>query len=284
MSSNPNYVRCRTERGSALFLAIFALAAIGFVSLKLVSRTKAYSQLLQIHKDGLAHHAALRGSLKPLFAEQRGCELQHLTGRSIARVDAQGSQWYVCTTGQPIFLSNNYLHHPPISPDYQAIFDRSTPCHFLRSMIILRVFDTPMAPFTCILPQVIQGDSIILDNISADSTIVSPSSPAGTTTIATPGSLIVTASLSIPGDTLIVAGGHVKISTLQLLQSPGVAPTAAVTVLSAHGDIVIERIQGKLSLLALGRRSIAVPPTSTPNSPLLPPARVISISGFGPRT
>ncbi len=275
--------RTAKERGSALFLAIFALAAIGFVSLKLVLRTTAYSKLLQIHLDGLAHNAALRKSLQPIISQQHRCEVQRPSGHSIAGVATQGARWYVCTTGLPIFQSNHNTTPLNISPDYGAIFDSGTACPFSRSINRLRSFDTPTAPFTCFMPSVIHGDSIILDNIAAESTLVALGTLARTTLIATPGSLLVSASLGIQGDTLIVTGGNLKIPTLKFLPSRHTAPTAAVTVLSAHGDIFIEQIDGAVSLLAIGRRAIAVPLTNSPNSPPLPPMRAYSVAGFGPQ-
>jgi hypothetical protein len=278
--SSQRHVR---ERGAALFLAIFALAAIGFVSLKLVSRATAYSQLLRIHGDGLAHHTALRESIEPITSRQRRCELQQLSGRSIAGLQAQSSPWYICTTGQPAFLSNHDVALPASSPDYGALFDTSIPCPYQRGLTALRAFDAPIAPHTCLLPPAIQGDFIVVDNISVESTAVAPHTPSRTITIATPGSLTSSTSLTVPGDTLIVAGGTVTIATLRLLQAPSVAPTTTVTIMSAHGDIVIERIEGSLSLLALGRRVISVPETRTPHSPPLPPVRAPSVTGFVPR-
>jgi len=274
--------RFATQRGAALFLAIFALAAIGFVSLRLVSGATAYSQLLRIHRDGLAHHAALRESIQPISSHQRRCEAQYLSGRSIAGVDSPQSQWYVCTTGQPTFRSNHDAPLPSINPDYGAIFASGVICPFARSMTTLRVFDAPAAPFTCLLPVTIQGDTIILDNITADSTSLHPRASARTVTIATPGSFMASASLSVAGNTLLIAGGNVSISVLRLLETPTAAPICTVTVLSAHGDIIIERIEGALSLLALGRRAISVPEANAPASPLLPPVRAPSISGVVP--
>jgi hypothetical protein len=75
----------------------------------------------------------------------------------------------------------------------------------------------------------------------------------------------------------------VRIATLRSLGSPFAAPTASVTLLSAHGDIVIERVEGALSLLTLGRRTVSVPETSTPIAPPLPATRALTVAGFGPQ-
>jgi hypothetical protein len=80
-----------------------------------------------------------------------------------------------------------------------------------------------------------------------------------------------------------LAGGDIRISTLGLVKSPLAVPSAQVTIISAHGDVVIERIDGALSLLVLGRRIIAVPETNTPNSAQLPATRFTSIAGFEPQ-
>ncbi len=271
------------ERGAALFLALFALTAIGFVSLRLVTRAAGYSRLLNVVRDGLEHNAALRESITPIRSPKHQCDLQRLNGGNIAGISARSSPWHVCTTGQPEFLSNRPLAVPYTSPDYGAIFERHTPCVYRRSATTLRSFNAPTAPFNCLLPPDIRGEAILLDNIAIETLTISPKNSSDTITVATPGSLISSTNLAVSTDTIILAGGDIRISTLGLVKSPLAVPSAQVTIISAHGDVVIERIDGALSLLVLGRRIIAVPETNTPNSAQLPATRFTSIAGFEPQ-
>jgi hypothetical protein len=264
------------ERGAAIFLALFALAAISYASLRLIRHASAYSQLLRTYRDGIEHHNALRATISPFVSQTRRCELQRLAGRSIAGAALHPQDWYVCTLGYPAFLSNNQIAIPALNLDYNALFLSATQCTGARTATSRTSFDTPHAAHTCALPGRLEDVLIITDNIAIETASMTRTNSSQPVTIATPGSLVVSTSLALPGDTLIVAGGDISIPLLTLQHSTA----SRVTIVSAHGDIAVGRLEGALSLTALGRRSISVPPSLPSNSPLLPPSRRASIAGF----
>jgi hypothetical protein len=262
-----------------MFLALFALAALGYTSLRLITHASAYSQLLRSQHDGIKHHNALRMGITPISSEHRRCDVQLLNGHPIAGVTPRAQEWHVCTTGHPHFFSSQHSSATAISPDYSALFLRTQSCPNTRIATTESVFDTPHAPFTCTLPQQLSGGLAIHDNIAIEHSVVSTSARPQLITIATPGSLLVSGSLTLSGDTLIVVGGGIEIPYLGLHH----APHASVTVISAHGDIVIKEIAGAIKILALGRRVLSVPRTLPPESPPLPPLRHASVSGVIPK-
>lgn len=262
-----------------MFLALFALAALGYTSLRLVTHASAYSQLLRSQRDGIKHHNALRMSITPISSEYRRCDVQQLNGHQIAGVAPRPQEWFVCTTGHPHFFSSQESSSTAISPNYSALFLRTQSCPSPRTATTRSSFDTPYAPFTCFLPQQLEGSLTVHDNIAIEHSVVSTSAQPELITIATPGSLLVSGTLTLSGDTLIVAGGRIEISYLGLHQ----AAHASVTVISAHGDIVIQKLAGSIKILALGRRVLSVPRTLPPESPPLPPLRHASVSGVIPK-
>ncbi len=271
--------RLSEERGAALFLALFALSAVGYASLRLITHVSAYSQLTRAHQDGIKHHTALRMAVTPILSEHRRCDVQHLSGHPIAGVAPRPQEWHVCTIGRPPFFSNQQALIPTTSPDYVTLFLNAKSCPTTRVATARSSFDAPFASFTCLLPHKLDGSLITHDNITVENSVISPVVGSQSTTIATPGSLIVSGTLTLSGHTLIVAGGEIKIPYVALHD----APNASVTVISAHGDIVIERIAGGIKLLALGRRALSVPRTQPPDSPPLPPLRKLSVSGIAPK-
>lgn len=271
--------RDSTERGAAMFLALFALAALSYTSLRLIMHASGYSQLLRTYRDGIKHHNSLRMAVTPVSSVHRRCDVQQLRGHQIAGVDPRPQEWHVCTTGHPPFFSNQHSSPATISPDYSALFLRAQSCPSARTATTQSSFDTPAASFTCLLPQQLGGTTTLHDNIAAENVVVSPPSRPHPITIATPGSLTVSGSLTLSGDTLIIAGGDIKIPFIGLHH----AASASVTIMSAHGDIVVERVAGPLKLQALGRRALSVPKTLPPDSPPLPPLRRALISGMVPK-
>jgi len=280
MERNTPLAKRNPESGTAVFLSLFALAAVGYACLRLITQASGYTQILRIYENGLEHQNSLRASVSLPASPQRRCDIQKLSGGSILGVAAAPQDWHVCTTGQPGFFSNNQTISASITPDYAAILSRATPCQAQRTSISRTTFDTPFAPFTCHLPARLEAGVTVVENIAIADLVIWPTDPAQLITIATPGSLIAEASLTLATDTLILAGGDIKIPTLRLHQ----AALAAVTILSAHGDINIGRIEGAIRLTTLGRRAISTPQTApSTTSPPLPPLRGRSIAGMIPR-
>jgi hypothetical protein len=268
------------ERGVAVLLALFALAAIGYSALRLVTNANSYSRILQTYRDGTAHHTALLQSIIHKVAPQKLCDTQTLRSQAIDRILGRSQRWYVCTNGHPAFQSNQRDAPEVIAPDYGAIFTQATPCSGARTAVSRVTFDTPLAAFDCHLPQQLQLGVIALENLNVESSTLTnqqsvTDDQVDPVIIATPGSLTVQTSLTIPGRTLIVTGGDVKIALLRLNDTA----QADLTILSAHGDIIVEKIVGNISLLALGRRAISVVPTSAPISPPIPKMRAVSVAG-----
>gem|GEM_PF-2322079 len=276
MERDPVIATHHHERGVAMFLALFALAAISYSSLRLIRHAGAYAQLLRTYRDGIEHHNTLRGGITPLASQTRRCELQRLTGRTIAGAALHPQDWHVCTLGDPAFLSNHQTAAPIRNPNYNALFLAAVPCPGARTLTSRTTFDTPHARYTCTLPTRLENGITVTDNIAIEAASVTTTHSLLPVTIATPGSLVVATSLSLSGDTLIVAGGDISIPHLKMQFSGA----AKVTVVSAHGDIVIGLLEGALALTALGRRAISVPPTTPASSPLLPPSRGASVAGF----
>lgn len=276
MERNPLVIDHQRERGTAVFLALFALLAVSYASLQLVRHAASYAQLLRTYRDGLEHHNTVRAGISPIVSQTRRCELQTLLGGSISGAAPHPTQWYVCTLGSPPFLSNHHLSVPALNPDYNALFVAASQCPGTRAPTSRTTFDTPHAANTCTLPGRLETGLVVTDNIAVETVVVTHTDSLRPTTMATPGSFTVAKSLSISGDTLIVAGGDIAIPLLTLHSGS----TTRVSVVSAHGDIVIGQIEGPLTLTALGRRALSVPPGAVSNPPLLPPSRGASIAGF----
>jgi hypothetical protein len=269
------------ERGVAVLLALFALAAIGYSALQLITNANSYSHILRTYRDGTAHHTALLQGISPQIAPQKRCEIQTLRGQVIDGIPERNQSWHICTNGHPGFQANQEDAPTSIVPDYGAIFAQAAPCRNARTAVSRATFEAPVAAYDCQAPQEIELGIITLDNLKIESSAVTTQKSAADNgdkpvIIATPGSLTVQTTLSIPGNTLIVTGGDVRIALLRLHE----AVHADLTILSAHGDIFVEKIEGDISLLALGRRAISVIPTSAPTHPPLPKARAVSVAGI----
>jgi hypothetical protein len=93
--------------------------------------------------------------------------------------------------------------------------------------------------------------------------------------ISTPGELVVTNGLTTEADLLIVAGGTIRIPSIV---SPS-GKSIRVTLLSAHGDIEVRAVSPNVSVLSIGRRLIAVPPSAASTGHPLPPMTLAGVSG-----
>ncbi|MFN4896357.1 MAG: hypothetical protein ACK5GN_10900 [Pseudomonadota bacterium] len=273
--------RSSRECGAAVFLALFALAAISYSCMRLIMHTASYAHLVRTYRDGIEHLSSLRESVRPVNSHLRSCERQYLHGKNIAGTPALSLYRQVCTNGRPPFMSNQGVWPLTNGPDYAPIFAIAVSCQGTRTASTRNSFDSPSAPFNCLLPETLADGVILVDNIIfSQSTIGSAHNevrdPRQITILATPGSLIANVSLSLPGNALIITGGDIKIPTLRLHSSAA----AEVTIISAHGDIVIERIDGALALLALGRRVLSTPPSARPVTPPLPDIRQSSVAGI----
>jgi hypothetical protein len=96
--------------------------------------------------------------------------------------------------------------------------------------------------------------------------------------VATTGSLLCDGVLTLASSTLLIAGGDIKIASVASNSSLAIS----VTIISAHGDIVVGNVSGPVSLLTLGRNLLSAPPTLPSSTYPLPPFTQSIISGIKP--
>jgi hypothetical protein len=81
--------------------------------------------------------------------------------------------------------------------------------------------------------------------------------------------------IATEADLLIVAGGTIRIPSILSSSEKNIR----VTLLSAHGDIEVRAVSPNVSLLSIGRRLIAVPPSVASTGHPLPPMTSAGVSG-----
>jgi|GEM_PF-5602515 len=167
--------------------------------------------------------------------------------------------------------------------NYNQIFKNSRPCPktayhcgaFTPSGLPL----SPLAAcsrFLCDKPgSPISQDYIVRGNLSIAVPLHLPhSSPTKTIILAATGFIDFSAPAVFQQDTLLIAGGDLHISALQ-------APAGInVTLLSATGKVVVEKLQGQPLLKAIGRQGVQLPPYTSHPQKLIPPLRPFEIIGF----
>jgi hypothetical protein len=110
-------------------------------------------------------------------------------------------------------------------------------------------------------------------NIEAES--IDLQAQANVANIGTPGELTVTSMMTTDADLLIVAGGTIRIPSIRSSSEKNIR----VTLVSAHGDIEVRAVSPNVSLLSIGRRLIAVPPSAVATGHPLPPMTSAGVSG-----
>jgi hypothetical protein len=266
-----------TQRGGALVLVILSTALVGYLSYRLAVHCTAYRNFVVSYLRGFSQQQSAREQLTPISGTSRTCATQSI---SVSSTSTQ--LWKVCTVGAPPFLTTPPIHLPSNRIDFSTLLHHAAPCRYERTQNSDTIFSGPKAGATCVAPNFLSAPMVSLDNILIRDLALTLPQHSSTLALATPGSVQSEGLLTLNSSTLIVAGGNIRIAALKGDASERIA----VTLLSAHGDIVVGQVLGPVSILSIGRQLISVPPT--PPSPMfiLPPfltrpsiAGMIPISG-----
>jgi hypothetical protein len=262
------------ERGSSTFLVLLATALIGHLSYRLIVHASAYSELVQTYQRGHSEQQSSRNQLQVPASNTRTCLVQSTTPSQ-----AGSQRWSVCTLGSPSLMKNQAFPLPAGQINFNALFNNTPPCRWERRASEGTTFTTPRAAMTCIVPSEVDGNIRSLDNIKTLDLMLRPASPSETPSVTTPGTIEVESTLTLTSSTLIVAGGSVRIPRLATRGPEHIS----VTIISAHGDIIIGQVAGPASILGIGRQLLSVPTTPPSTSFLMPPFTTrSSIAGIIP--
>lgn len=252
----PHTSKSSTEKGSILFFVLLAMSLIAFMIRRVHLQTSTYLRLTLEHREGLNVQNSLRERIASPSSPARGCQEQTIS------IDEGSRRVAVCSTGLNEFTTAPPTAVPSGRIDYNLIFKGAKRCPGLRRDTEKRTFDSPRAASDCILDATLDHGGIFVDNLAAEDLSLGIADGPETLTIATPGCLTVTGTLTTNSSLLILGGGDISIANISSKRSD----PARVTIVSAHGSIVVQKTSGNVSLLTLGRALISVPPT-----PFLPP-------------
>lgn len=258
------------ESGSILLLTLFSLSVIAFLFTQVASHANSLFAIARSSQKGAVFRSSIREAIMIPRTAQRGCERQQLSAEGLTQ------SWYVCSPGFLPFVSLPTLTLPATPFDYDTIFATALPCPNVHQAISERSFRSPISPYTCTVSGTRSDGVTLADNLLAQDLTLSNLHPNETLHIASPGTITITGVLSLTGDTLILAGGDLRIATLR---SDSGAPSS-VTLLSAHGDVTLDRVIGPLSVVGIGRGRLVVPPTQSAAHYPLPGVRPVRISGI----
>jgi hypothetical protein len=265
------------QRGAALLLVVLSTALVGYLSYRLAVHSTAYRNFVLSYLRGFSQQQAVREQLTPVQSASRMCAVQTVSTNSAA-----AHRWKVCTVGSPPLLTTPPHPLPSNRVDFRALLHNATPCRFERSQGSEMIFSEPKASATCIAPSILNEPLVTLDNIRIRDLSIALPPHSSNLILATPGTLLTEGALTLNSSSIIVAGGNLRIATLRTTSSERIA----VTLLSAHGDIVVGQTVGAISVLSIGRQLLAVPPTPPAPVFILPPfltqpsiAGIIPLSG-----
>jgi hypothetical protein len=118
MERNTPLAKRNPESGTAVFLSLFALAAVGYACLRLITQASGYTQILRIYENGLEHQNSLRASVSLPASPQRRCDIQKLSGGTCAPPDNPDFS----RTTKP-----SQHRSPPTMPQYYRVQLRARP-------------------------------------------------------------------------------------------------------------------------------------------------------------
>jgi hypothetical protein len=262
------------QRGASTFLVLLATSLLGYLSYRLVLHASAYNELVRAYRLGFAQQQSARDQLYTSHSPTRTCTTQSTTSPK-----GGAQHWSVCALGTPPLLRSQAVPLPAGRIDFNALFRSTPPCQWERRPVAGTVFTTPRAAMTCFVPPTVDGDVRSSDNIAAASLRVRPLPTSHTTSLSTPGAFEIENTLTLSTSALIVAGGDVRIPHL-VSNSPD---RISITIVSAHGDIIVGAVTGVVSVLGLGRQLLSIPSTpATVSFPLPPFSSQPSIAGIIP--
>jgi hypothetical protein len=260
----------RTEAGVTLLLALLAMTIVGGVAYRVLLYAEAYREIARTFANSLITQQQLRARIDTSSTSQRSCVAQ-----AISHPGGTLQEWQVCSRGTQPFLTNHPISLPPGRIDYNLLFGTPSRCPGQTTATPDLPTRSPTSGNTCELPSHHTHNLFLLDNIRCHNLVLDTQEANQSLTIATVGSLLCDEVLTLSSSTLIVAGGDIKIPTIMSASSKPIA----ITIISAHGDVVVGNTSGLMSLLALGRHTLAVPMTQAPETYLLPPFTPLMISG-----
>lgn len=261
------------ESGITLILALVAMTVVGGLAYRVLLYTRAYLEVTKTFSHALTAQQAIRSRIDTTTSLQRGCITQTLSLPSGTTQD-----WLTCERGNPIFVGNHPITLPSGRVDYNTLFADPTPCPGQTRGVSASSFTSPQSGITCELPSELTHGITSLDNLHCNALTIHPKESNQALVLATPGSLVCEGFLSLAASTLVVTGGDIRIAAIVSTSSEPIT----ITLLSAHGDIVVGGTSGALSLLALGRRLLSVSPTPPSEAFILPPFTRSTITGVRP--
>ncbi len=265
----------QAESGIALVLALLAVAILSAATYRTLLMSEAHRETSRIFAHSQNTQQQLRLQIRARQESSRGCSSQRIVA------DAQGAQqWLVCSRGSPAWLATHPITLPAGRVDYDTLFSQPSSCQGeIEEHAPSAPFNSPRAAKTCRLPSSPVQAFTILDNIEGQDLQIASNDPRAPLTLATPGSISVSGAVSLPSSALIIAGGTIRIGALTSRSHEQIA----VSLISAHGEIIIGSIGRGISALGLGRSMLALPPTAAGATTfVLPSFTQIPISGIAP--
>lgn len=256
-------------RGWLLPSALFALLA-SLASARLFHHAaRSNSQILGDTRLGQRLNERLKESVASSGPIPDVCEIRDGVLLGIQRrYTVCGERSYPFTTLPPVRL-------PGESMDFELLTRNSLPCSSTSSWRWTSGSIAPATSTSCVSPTQHAGSLIVMKNLAGTSLQVT-SSNTNTQSVVSPGFISLTGELIVSQDLLVVAGGNIS---LGVIRNP-TERIVRVSLFSSLGDISVTRVEGDVSILAAGRKKIAVPPTTPSTQYPLPPFRPRTIRGF----
>lgn len=258
------------QGGSAILIAIISMGLLASLVHQVVEYASSVRSTNRTFRDADAFRSGMREQVHPPSTTSRGCERQQLSMNGLSQT------WFVCSHGVVPFVVSPALELPSYHLDYDALFANPTPCPGSRSAITDRSFTTPIAPHSCVVSQLRAERTVLVDNVRGADIRFPAAEPNQVMQLSTPGEIHLTGTLVISTDTIIASGGSMRLETIR--NDTGLP--RSVTLLSAHGDIVLNSIIGSVSVLRIGRQQISAPVTAPAVNYPLPPFRQRGMSGM----
>jgi hypothetical protein len=262
-----------TEAGITLLLALLAMTIVGGMAYRALLYVEAYTQIVRTFASSLSSQQQLRKRLDIQTTSQRGCAVQQI---SLPGKPAQ--EWHVCSRGTQPFITNHPVALPPGRIDYNLLFAAPSRCPGQIHQVPNLLTQSPTSGSTCELPSQLTQSLVLSENIRCQNLTFEKQGSDKALIVATTGSLLCDGVLTLASSTLLIAGGDVKIASVASNSSLAIS----VTIISAHGDIVVGNVSGPVSLLTLGRNLLSAPPTLPSGAYPLPPFTQSVISGIKP--
>jgi hypothetical protein len=251
---------------TTLFGLTLILGTIRLLSVDATAVTRLYGDIHQSHTT--RQHA-----LRAIFTTG---EPEPFCAQRAITFDGIRSDYEVCGERRIPFMMAPPSGQLPITRiDYDALFANATPCPSTPINAANSTGERVRASKDCVLPPLLQGGIIALENLRGEATRVLPVTTQASI-LASPGSVALAGVLALETDLVLVAGGDVDISSITTASQQ----TRRVTLISALGAVRVGYVSPGISVVAAGRGVLEVP--ETPQNPPfpLPPQRGHGINGI----